>query len=365
MRNPFLPTVAALAVLVPATVAQSLNLEPIWSVAAGSQPYLGGAGSNTERGMAYNPVTGNLLLVSRNGGLSVNVLDNSNGSRIRTLDTTGITGGTFALNQVGVAADGAIYAANLVTDANASAYKVYRWASDSDPGAPTLVYSGNPAGAGVTTRVGDNLRVNGFGALTQIIAGVGTSGAFTKGFIHLGTSDGLSYAATPISVPDLTGGDTRLGIAFGPGSTVFAKQQGDLRWITYDAGAGTGTLDGSFTLVSGAGTAGPFDRSPDGNSLVALTFSSTAGAEQRVNLYGPLAAGSNNPIDFEPLGSFNANANASGSVQFNTAGDVVYVLASNNGLYAYAVVPEPTTYALIAGLGLTAFAAYRRQTRKA
>ncbi len=363
MKSSLLSCLAFSSMLGSAAVAQSLFLEPLWSQPAGSQPYLGGVNSNTDRGMAYNPATGNLILVSRTGGLSVNVIDSSNGTRIRTLDTTGVTGGTFALSQVGVAADGSIYAANLVTDSSASPFKVYRWASDSDASAPTVIYSGNPAGASAS-RVGDSFRVRGSGVNTEIVAGVGTTLTFNKGFIHLGTVDGSAFNATAIAVPDLAAGDTRLSIDFGAGNTVLAKQQGDLRFITYNVGAGSGTLDASSTLVSGAGTPGPFALSPDGDALVALTYSGTA-TEQRVNLYGALVPGSNNPLDFEALGSFNANANAAGAVDFNNSGDVVFVLATNNGLYAYTVVPEPSTYALIVGFGLAAFAAYRRRVRAA
>src|SRR5688572_27751835 len=72
---------------------------------------------NTERGLAYNPVTGNLVLASRAGGNHVRVLSGATGADLGGFDTTGVTGGTFALNMIGVADDGAIYACNLSTSA--------------------------------------------------------------------------------------------------------------------------------------------------------------------------------------------------------------------------------------------------------
>lgn len=72
----------------------------------GSSPYLSTA--NNERGFAYNPVTGNLVLPSRNGGNFVAILNGTTGEVIRTLDTTGVSGGTLALMGAGVSDDGAI-----------------------------------------------------------------------------------------------------------------------------------------------------------------------------------------------------------------------------------------------------------------
>ena len=87
-----------------------------------------GTASN-ERGMAYNPSTGNLALVSRNGGPGVRVLSGTSGTDLAGLNLGigVITGGTFVVNKVGVSNDGAIYVANLTTDLRTSAYKVYRW----------------------------------------------------------------------------------------------------------------------------------------------------------------------------------------------------------------------------------------------
>ena len=65
-------------------------------LAPGSSAFL--TTTNTERGMAFNPATGNLVLVSRNGGNNVRILSGATGADLGGLDVTGVTGGTFAIN---------------------------------------------------------------------------------------------------------------------------------------------------------------------------------------------------------------------------------------------------------------------------
>ena len=80
---------------------------------------------NTERGVAHGKVmTGSksledrVFVVSRNGGLFVKVLDGLTGADLGELNTTGVTGGLFALNDVEVSADGKVFACNLSTNAS-------------------------------------------------------------------------------------------------------------------------------------------------------------------------------------------------------------------------------------------------------
>jgi hypothetical protein len=155
--------------------------------------YLGNALSNTatvnggnlERGLAYNPTTGHLLLVSRNDSgnsrVSVRILDGQTGVDLGGLDQGAagfVTGGAFSRNMIGVADDGAIYMANLATTiSGTSPYKVYRWSNESS--APTVAYSGTGAGDGVIAgaRLGDTFDVYGGGANTRLVAGYGATSA--------------------------------------------------------------------------------------------------------------------------------------------------------------------------------------------
>src|SRR4051794_19408115 len=89
----------------------SLNL--ITNFAAGSFSWLGTA--SNQRGMAYNPSTGHVLVVDK-ATPSIHVFDPIAGTDLGTIDASSlVTGGnsTFTMTLVRVADDGAIYAANL------------------------------------------------------------------------------------------------------------------------------------------------------------------------------------------------------------------------------------------------------------
>lgn len=120
---------------------------------------------NNNRGVAINPVTGNILYTSTAGGSNhVTVLDGQTGAFLRTLDATGVSGGTLHLLGVRAASDGAVYAMNLGGPANF--LKVYRWESEEDPNPPVnvLFHSAPPV------RTGDSFDLRGEGTNTQIIA---------------------------------------------------------------------------------------------------------------------------------------------------------------------------------------------------
>src|SRR5678816_4364831 len=112
----------------------TLDTNPLWIRTAGSvgETVITATGDN-QRGLAYNPVTGNLYVADRNP-LTIKILNGATGAQTGLLNTTGITGGAIALTKVGASGDGAIYATNLSTDGGGttSPFKIYRWASELD-----------------------------------------------------------------------------------------------------------------------------------------------------------------------------------------------------------------------------------------
>jgi len=330
--------------------ARGASLTPLESfgegdgwLAPGDRTYL--TIDNTQRGLAYNPATGNLLLVNRAGGLSIRILDGMTGADLGTLSgVESLSGGTFAGNMIGVADDGAIYVANLTTDATTSPFKIYRWASETSA-APTVVYSGAPlAGA----RIGDTLDVIGSGVNTQIVAGYGSTPSVSgnNSFALFNTTNGVDFTATHIGIATTppNGGDFRLGITFADTDTVLGRQASHRLARIVDFTGSTGTLVADFA-TEGAGL-NPMDFAVvDGKPLLALVNFN----DSRVFVYDltePFDMVDPNPnIASATTTTFHStNVNGTGQVKFgaingNTA--IIYALNTNNGIQAFTLTLTP------------------------
>ncbi|TVR45655.1 MAG: DUF4623 domain-containing protein [Puniceicoccaceae bacterium] len=318
----------ALALLSIGTLRAEDRLTFEWAVTtADSLPYL--TTTNDQRSLAYNPATGNLLLVNRAAGLSVVVLDGENGSQVGTLDVTGVSGGFWALNSIAVTEDGVIYAANAtnlggVTDD----FKIYRWADES--AAPTVAYQGKPLGS---ARVGDAIAVTGTGNSTRILV-TPEPADFTFDFAVLTTTDGLSFSSTTFTVSDDIGS---VGPAFVAADRFVTTRQGwDLFEVQFNLGTGTATLAKSFffTVLNDELGFLAFDASRD------LLFARHANQEIWVFQYSTLSQSSTNTpeqiIPFGPSGyTPNANGNATGALVMGE--NTLYYLETNNGISAYSL----------------------------
>jgi len=335
-----------LTLAVGAGVAQaSLTLWEVWSLAPGDRAYL--TTDNTQRGMAYNPVTGHVLVANRAGGVSVNVLDANTGADLGSLNVTGIAGGTFALNLIGAGADGAIYGCNLTLNGSTDPFKLYRWADES--AAPVLVYQGDPVGGLGAQRWGDTLDVRGSGANTQIVL---ASRAGTLASVIL--TDGTNYQAYPV-VTDAAAGDIGLGVTFGTGDDFWAKAPSrSLRDLAVDVSVmpPTATTVHSFGLPEIPNATSALDLDPTGTMLLALRYAGDAAAVPQIYpgaLLYDISDLANPPVLVGEglLRTINANLNGTGAVQFGDNG-LMYVLGTNNGIAAFAMIPEPGTLALFA-----------------
>lgn len=319
--------------------------------ATGSNYNYLGTGS-LERGLAYNPATGNLVLVSRStAGNGIRVLNGTTGADSGALNQGSgiISGGTFTTNMVAASSDGSIYVANLITSA-ASAFKVYRWNNETSA-APTVWH--NAVIASGPVRLGDDLDLTGSGAGTTLAAGAGST---SLGYAIV-TSTGASYVNT--WGPGIAGGDFRLGITFAATSAdVLGKETSDTLKVT-SYSATNGSLANAVALTSNGEMA--LDHAMiDGKPYLA-TLDANASTVRVYDFSSPTA-----PLLLNSLtttsGTLTANGNATGQVRWgNISGSTatLYAMATNQGIQAFVFqVPEPGIAALF---GMASLALLRRR----
>lgn len=334
-----------------------------WALApGGAEDYI--TTGDTERGIAFNPMTGNLLLATRAGGIRLIVLNPADGAKKHEMDTTGISGGNSGVifNMVGVAADGAVYACNLVvaTSGAPQAFKIYRWDNDLAGNPPTIAFEGDPSGVdGITglsnapNRWGDTLAVRGSGTDTQIIVGSGVTSTVVPPTTGVAacmftTADGLAF--TPHFLGSALEAGASKGLAFGAGDTFYSKANGGTKKIrrsSFDLTANTATVLNDFTVAPSAGTQiipialnlaanqwGTFETGGAGPEVVKIFDTSTVDA-------APIL------LDQKTLPTDNPNTDAVGSAVIGDGR--LYICDTSNGLVAYditvtgAIVPPAIT----------------------
>jgi hypothetical protein len=341
--------------------AQSYTLTNLWSVAPLTNTIINNTASQYARGCAYNPVTGHLLVVSRepipdfgtnvfgtNGIYVVNAATGVVQGKL-AYDTNLITGGNFAVNMVAVTDDGVIYVGNLTTGGANGLFRLYRWANESAQ--PTLAYAGDPSSlflyGSSPQRYGDSMALRGTGANTQILLGT-----FNQTLALLTTTDGVTFTSKFIT-STMANSDSRWGLAWGPGNTCYLKQSsGHVRLLNLDPANSIATVITNLALTATAGAGGPLDVDLSRNLLALIDTTN-----HKLLLYD--ISDPSNPIQQDAIKSFpaaNGNGNFVGSVALRNG--KLFALESNNGLLAYTlgqtnlpatIVTAPATIALWQG----------------
>ena len=305
-----------------------------------------------ERGMAYNPVSGNLILVSRSAvGNGLRVLSGTTGADVGFLNQgTGIiTGGTFFTSVTGVGSDGQIYVSNLQANVTTGAYKVYQWTNEA--AVATTYFNSTIAGFTGTPRLGDDIDVTGSGASTGIVAGA-------SGVIGYASLVGTTATAVTTFAPvGPTAGDFRLGITYAGSSTdVWGKQTGNLNLRrTTTAGVFSGNS------VFNTGDAAMDYAVIGGVPCLALLNMNTGGTADSTTIrvfYMPDPA---NPVLMafgeNTTGTLATNGNGTGAVKWGAINQLnstatVYAMSTNHGIQAFSFsVPEPASLAALGAMG--------------
>jgi hypothetical protein len=324
-------------------------------LAPGDRTYL--TTDSTQRGLAYNRVTGNLLVVNRSGSVSVNVLSGATGANVGTLQIasfmTGPGSGIFPINMIAAADDGAIYACNLADNSTAQ-FRIYQWENES--ASPTLGFNNDFSNA---PRVGDTLDVRGSGNDTRILAGLQSGSAASannKGYVIISTDGGAPYSgsARTFTTTPPNEGDHRLGITFAEGDTVIGTQGGMQSPTQIRSGVYSSFATVPSTYLGGVPltTAGerPMDFAIIDGVRVLATVDTATSIVRAYDVDDPtsphlLAQGTTIG------GSSNANPNSVGQVRFGPitgSSATLYALNTNNGIQAFTLtVPEPASVSIV------------------
>jgi len=312
---------------------------PVWSFsdAGNNMPTWMSPTGSTERGLAYAFKNDNhrLYVVSRPNVL---ILNAQTGDVIGQLNISGITGGTFTLNDVEVTEDGKIIAANLTTSASTSAFKVYKW--DEENSTPELIiqYSGG------AYRLGDKITVIGSWADNSAVlyAGVGNSNRILKFTMANG-----QFIQTPqeIILSDVTNYGTNPSVApVGPGnSNFFVNATSILPKFYSPGGAILGTCP--VNVVATQSNAIRYFERAGRKFLVTYQY----GFPNENARILEITNGIQNATVYETTPSLGDNANnigLSGDVAVRYYGRgiyIIYVLATNNGIGAFQIVIDTTT----------------------
>ncbi len=311
---------------------------PVWnfSAAGGNLPTWFSPTGSSERGLAYNPTNQHVYVVSRKSGNQVLILNANTGDQIGTLNTTGTSGGTFILNDVESSEDGKIFAANLVTDASTSPFKIYMW--DDESAAPQSIISFSMPTAG---RLGDKFTVVGSYSDNSavIYAAVGSSNKVFKW-----TMSGGAFNPTPTEIT--LSGVTNVGTSpavypKGTGNVNFYVNGNSIRPREFTS---TGTFVGelSSSVIDSRSNAMRYIKSGQQEYLIVYQY----GFPNENARVLEVSAGLPNAILLETTPSLGTNTNTVG-----TSGDIAYrvyqqgvyiyyVLATNNGIAAYQLVNE-------------------------
>jgi hypothetical protein len=308
-------------------------VQTLWQKSAGSGtlPAYFSASGNTERGFAYGKVGGNdrIYVASRTGGTFIYVFDALTGDSVGTLSTTGISGGTFAVNDIEVTSDGVIYAGNMTSTSATSAFKLYRYATEASTPVVALSYTfeGN-------TRFGDNFTIVG-----------STADNSAKLYLPAASNDSIWVFTTAdngatFAFSEAIGLDVNMGAAPAvyPGDGgLYVNSNGNSLKHYLNTGVLAGTVPGSV-VATGANSLRYFEIK--GRKLVATHAYGTGNQNIRI---ADVTAGANNAKLYyvtATLGS-NSNGNGTGDIAMRVNGDTVdvYVLGTNNGMAAYRLKP--------------------------
>lgn len=304
--------------------------------------------NNTERGMAA--LGDKIYLVSRKSGNIIKVINGSTGTDLADVSNySGVSGGTFLLNDVEVSSNGAILACNLTETSNTSAFKIYRW--NSETAEPSVYISFQNTGfAADNLRLGDSFTVTGdITGNAVVLAGGQVSGTSGTSAVHkivrwivtggiIGTPTVITLASLGMTSGNLVA--TPETISANP--NFFIKSNGTAIYKC----TSNGTLTGETTPIV-ALSSNDIKYFEVGTKKYIAAFTYGIGGEnvKLIDVTNGLLSATT--IASTPTLGTTANANGTGGLGIKTIPDllggsansiIVYALSTNNGISATTLV---------------------------
>ena len=353
VSNPIDVAVSSNAVLTVIPLFNTGQMTNIWNLVPGDtndNRFYITTTDGGERGLAYNPVTSNLLVVCHVPTNNIVVLDPASGAEKYFMNLSYVPETSLGVNMIGVADDGAVYTCGVTANASSpsSPFYIIKWTDDGvDTIASGYSFGGDPGGndadvGAAGLRWGDNFAVRGGGPDTQLLCAPGSG----TNFCVFTTADGFNFSPNIITVSNVPAGFGQFGFAFGPGTnTVWAKplNQG-LYLVQFDLDTKTGSviysstnaLPGAFRFISTGST----------NKWMAGVMKVGSGLPDNVQLYDISDVTNNGAVlaDQELYTTHNASSFLFGAGAGSTVfgGNYLFALDSNNGIKAFLIDPDYT-----------------------
>ena len=348
-----------------ATVFVAANMwsaDPTWtrvwenSATLSTNPAYIGIGSNV-RGIGVGTFEGTKVVVvpTRETGTFVKLINAADGTFIKDLNVTGISGGTFVISDAGVTTDGKILVANMV-NAAAAVFKVYRWDNSTD--APTVAISYTLTAG---HRIGDHITVKGSTANgTAKVYAMSTALVSTKATIFrfdmISDGNGVYiFNNTPAIITDqiaTTGGYASVDL-MADNKYIYKWNGGQITKLNADGSIPSPAETSSSAIIATGGTSVRFLMNlpsinvgePD-TAYVAYYRYGTG--QERANIVkfpnSLLNSSAAAVCSYLPILGANSNGNGAGRVAFDdfTSTSVsttlnLYVFSSNNGIGKYLI----------------------------
>jgi N-acetylmuramoyl-L-alanine amidase len=325
------------------TAAAVPTFQTLWERCSRASSKPAWFGSNTERGIAYT--NGKLYVASRGeGSPKIKILNALTGQDIGELNMNGVSGGTYAINDVESSWDGKIFGCNLTTNAKTSPFKIYVWNSDNSAAELFISFAASEA-----LRLGDNFTV--YGSYSSNAAIYASAQQTSKVFRWL-IVNGTLQSQTPeiITLQNLTLGYTPSVAPFGydANSDFYVNALGIQVSLFGANGQNKGSISGSV-IPTGSSSIKTFVKDSK-RFLAAFQFNNTAGDPNGQNVrIVEVTAGSSGVSESDVYGvtprlGDDNNANGTGDFAYWADGQgnyVIFVLATNSGLGAYWCKAEP------------------------